>query len=56
MRQLWPALPDIFVAQEEISREISERLRIKLTGEEQRRLTKRYTESSEACQLNMNGR
>jgi serine/threonine-protein kinase len=59
--QLWGEkynreLSDIFALQEEISNEISEKLRLKLTGEEQRRLTKRYTENTEAYQLYLKGR
>src|SRR5713226_2923531 len=49
-------ISDIFAVQEEISREISERLRLRLTGEEQKRLTKRYTENTEAYQLYLKGR
>jgi len=49
-------LSDIFEIQEEISRTISERLRIKLTGEEEQRLTRRYTDNIEAYQLYLKGR
>src|SRR5436305_14341677 len=49
-------LEDIFVLQERISREISERLRLRLTGEEKRRLEKRYTENSEAYHTYLRGR
>jgi TolB-like protein len=41
-------LADVFAVQEAISREISEKLRLRLTGEEQRRVVKRYTENLEA--------
>jgi len=59
--QLWGAqysrkVADILPVQEEISREISEKLRLRLTGEEKRRLTKRYTENTEAYQLYLQGR
>ena len=59
--QLWGEqynrkISDIFAVQEEISKEISERLRLRLTGEEQKRLTKRYTENAEAYQLYLKGR
>src|SRR5712692_4716749 len=59
--QLWGEqynrkLADILVLQEEISREISEKLRIKLTGEEKKRLAKRYTDDSEAYRLYLKGR
>ncbi|HET8671909.1 MAG TPA: protein kinase, partial [Candidatus Saccharimonadales bacterium] len=49
-------LSDIFELQEEISKTISERLRFKLTGEEEQRLTRRYTENIEAYQLYLKGR
>jgi eukaryotic-like serine/threonine-protein kinase len=54
--QLWGAqynrkMADIFVVQEEIAREISEKLRLQLTGEERKRLTKRVTRNKEAYQL-----
>jgi len=42
---------DIFAVQEDIAREITEKLRLRLTGDEQRSLTKRYTENVEAYQL-----
>src|SRR5207253_2991567 len=44
-------ITDIIAVQEEISREISEKLRLKLTGEEQKRLSKRYTDDAAAYQL-----
>ncbi|MBD0325535.1 MAG: tetratricopeptide repeat protein [Pyrinomonadaceae bacterium] len=49
-------MKDIFALQEEISREISEKLRLKLSGEEKRRLSKRYTENTEAYHLYLKGR
>jgi len=49
-------LSNILAIQEQISEEISERLRLRLTGEEQKRLTKRYTENTEAYQLYLRGR
>jgi len=59
--QLWGEqyrrkLSDIFALQEEISREISEKLRLKLTVEDKKRLTKRYTENTEAYHLYLKGR
>ena len=59
--QLWGAQydrkpGDIFVVQDEISNEISEKLRIKLTRAEKKQLTKRYTENAEAYQLYLKGR
>jgi serine/threonine protein kinase/TolB-like protein/Tfp pilus assembly protein PilF len=47
---------DIFEIQEEISKEISEKLKIKLTGEEKKLLGKRYTENTEAYRLYLKGR
>lgn len=47
---------DIFDIQDEISREISQKLRLKLSGEEQRRLTKRYTDDQEAYRAYLKGR
>jgi tetratricopeptide (TPR) repeat protein len=42
--------------QEQIAKEVSEKLRLRPTGEEQKRLAKRYTENPEAHQLYMKGR
>jgi len=47
---------DILAVQEEIANEISQQLRLKLSGEERKRLTKRYTENTEAYQLYLKGR
>jgi serine/threonine protein kinase/tetratricopeptide (TPR) repeat protein len=47
---------DIFALQEDLSREISEKLRLQLTGEEKQRLTKRYTADAGAYQLYLKGR
>jgi hypothetical protein len=49
-------LADILGVQGEISREISEKLRLRLTGEEKTRLAKRPTENIEAYQLYLKGR
>jgi tetratricopeptide (TPR) repeat protein len=54
--QLWGAqynrkLADIFVVQEDIAREISEKLRLQLTGEERKKLAKPVTRNKEAYQL-----
>ena len=49
-------LSDVFAIEGEISREISEKLRLKLTGEEKGRLAKRHTASAEAYQLYLKGR
>jgi TolB-like protein len=49
-------LSDIFDVQDKIAGQISEMLRLKLTGEEQRRLAQHYTEDTEAYQLYLRGR
>jgi eukaryotic-like serine/threonine-protein kinase len=59
--QLWGEqynrrLSDIFALQDEIANEISEKLQLKLTGEERRRLTKRYTHDTEAYHYYLKGR
>lgn len=41
-------LSEIFSVEEEISREISEKLCLRLTGEDRNRLGKRYTRNTEA--------
>lgn len=56
--QLWGGqynrkLADVFALQDELSREISERLR--LTDDEKQRLTKRYTDNADAYQLYLKG-
>jgi DNA-binding winged helix-turn-helix (wHTH) protein/TolB-like protein len=47
---------DIFIAQDSISEQIVRALSLKLTGEEEKRLAKRYTENPEAYQAYMKGR
>jgi serine/threonine protein kinase/Tfp pilus assembly protein PilF len=59
--QLWGEkynrkVSDILVLQDEISNEISDKLRLTLTGEEKKQLVKRYTESADAYQLYWKGR
>ncbi len=49
-------LSDLLAVQEEIAREISEKLRMRLTGEEKERLGRRSTENTEAYQLYLKGR
>lgn len=49
-------LSDIFTVEEEISKEISEKLRLRLTGEEKKRLAKRFTENAEAYRDYLRGR
>src|SRR6266536_852940 len=48
-------LTDILVVQQEISREVSNKLRLKLSGEEQQHITKAYTQSAEAYELYLKG-
>jgi serine/threonine-protein kinase len=60
-RQLWGEqynrkLADLLTVQDEISREITEKLRLRLSGEEKQRLTKRYTDNTEAYQAYLAGR
>src|ERR1041384_2906485 len=47
---------DIFEVQEEISQEVSEKLKLRLTGEQKKQLTKRYTDDIEAYHLYLKGR
>jgi TolB-like protein/Tfp pilus assembly protein PilF len=59
--QLWGAqynrrVADLLAVQEDISREISERLRLRLTGEEQMHLARPPTTNIEAYQLYLQGR
>jgi TolB-like protein/Flp pilus assembly protein TadD len=49
-------LEDVFAVQEEIAKEISEKLRLKLTNAEQHQLAKRPTENLKAFQFYMQGR
>src|SRR5262249_35152419 len=60
-KQLWGdqysrKVGDALAVQQEISLEISERLRTKLSGEEQRNLTRRDTRNPEAYQFYLRGR
>ncbi len=59
--QLWGAqhkckLDDLLRVQEEISREIAGKLKLKLTGEEKKQLARRYTQNTQAYQLYLKGR
>jgi serine/threonine-protein kinase len=49
-------LTELFVIHDDIAREVSARLRVKLTGDDTTRLTKRYTENVEAYQLYVRAR
>ncbi len=59
--QLWGAQydrrpGDIFVIQDEISNQISEKLRLQLSRTEKKRLTRHHTENAEAYRLYLKGR
>ncbi len=47
---------DLLAVQEEIAKEVSERLQLRLTGEDEKRVSKRFTEDAEAYQLYLRGR
>lgn len=47
---------DLFLVQEEIAKEISDTLRLRLTGAEKKRLAKRYTQNPAAYRLYLEGR
>jgi len=49
-------LADIFALQDEIAREITNTLRLRLTAQDEKRLAKRYTENVEAYQDYLKGR
>lgn len=60
-RQVWGEryhrkTSDLLAVQKEIAKEISENLRLKLTGEDQKRLAKNYTDDGEAYQQYLKGR
>ncbi len=60
-RSLWGErynrkMADVLWLQEEIAKDISRQLRSKLTQEQQKRLTRRYTENAEAYRLYLQGR
>jgi serine/threonine-protein kinase len=59
--QLWGeqyrrSFTDIFSLQDDISQEISGKLRLQLTGEERQKLVKHYTDNTEAYHLYLKGR
>ena len=59
--QLWGEqyqrkLTDLVSLQNEIVRDVSNKLRVKLSGADERKLTKNYTENTEAYQLYLRGR
>ncbi len=60
-QQLWAdkfedKFTDIFSVQDSISERVAAALAVKLSGEEKKQLTKRYTENAEAYQLYLKGR
>jgi serine/threonine protein kinase/tetratricopeptide (TPR) repeat protein len=60
-RQIWggqynPKVSDTLAIQEQISREISDKLRLKLSGEDKQRMTRGATEDPAAYQLYLQGR
>jgi len=59
--QLWGGqynrpISDILAVQEEIASDIFEKLRLRLTGDDKKRATRRYTDNAEAYQLYLRGR
>jgi serine/threonine protein kinase/Flp pilus assembly protein TadD len=59
-KQIWGerfnrTFSDIFEVEDEIARKISDQLRTKLTGEDRKRLGRRYTENTTAYQLYLKG-
>lgn len=55
-RQFQAPIRGIFALEEELSRDVVTALRLRITGETDRRLSKRYTESAGAYQLYLKGR
>jgi tetratricopeptide (TPR) repeat protein len=55
-KQFQRPVQDVFAVQEEIAREISENLRVRLTGREKKRLAKRQTENRQAYEFYLKGR
>jgi len=47
---------DVFAIQDEIAKQITDRLRLRLTGDEQKLVTKHYTENADAYDLYLKGR
>ena len=60
-RQIWGSqynrkMADLLAVQEQISHEVSDRLQMRFTGEEQKRMARGATENTEAYQLYLQGR
>jgi serine/threonine-protein kinase len=49
-------MSDLLAVQEEIAKQASEHLQLRLTGEDEKRVSKRFTEDTEAYQLYLRGR
>ena len=49
-------MSDIFVVQEEIAKEITNKLRLRLSGKDKKKLTKRYTQNIDAYHCYLKGR
>ena len=49
-------MADILSVQEDVSKLVSEKLRLRLNGEQRKRMTKHYTDDTEAYQLYLRGR
>ena len=55
-RQVNGKASELQAVEEEIARQVSDKLRVRMSGEEQERLSKRYTENPEAYNLYLQGR
>ncbi|MEO8369902.1 MAG: protein kinase [Candidatus Solibacter sp.] len=60
-RQIWGSqytrkMPDMMAMQQQISSEISEKLQLRLSGEQKQRMTKNATQDTEAYQMYLQGR
>jgi serine/threonine protein kinase/Tfp pilus assembly protein PilF len=55
-KQYSRSLSDILSLQDEMARDFSQSMRLRLSGEEERKLVKRYTDNVEAYQLYLKGR
>ncbi|MFY9557008.1 MAG: protein kinase, partial [Blastocatellia bacterium] len=49
-------IADLSMLQEDIARQVSEKLQLRLSGEDEKRVARRYTDDSEAYQLYLKGR
>jgi len=53
---VFPKVSDLLSVQREIARQITNNLRLRLTGEHQTKVAKHYTNNPDAYQLNLKGR